>query len=391
MNILVTYGTRPEAIKLAPVVHELRRRREQGADFHVRLCSTGQHRELLHPVAEFLGMVPDVNLDLMEPDQTLSSLTARALLGLDRVLTDPAQPRPDVVMVQGDTTTALCGALAAFYRRIDVAHVEAGLRTHDLHAPYPEEVNRRIISQIATYNFAPTPEGRRHLEAQPLARNQRVWVTGNTVIDTLLWAVEQARRLPPDTPWLARLADWQTRHPGGAIILVTGHRREHFGRMFESFCRGLARLARAHPEVLIVYPLHLNPNVQAPARRILGALENVHLEDPRDYLAFVALMDRCRFVITDSGGIQEEAPSLGKPVLVTREVTERPEAVEAGTVRVIGSDEDVVFAEAHRLLTDPAAHAAMATAVNPYGDGQASRRIVDILEGKSPEEFHPRG
>jgi len=388
MKLLLVFGTRPEAIKIAPVVHELRRRAAAGAGVELRLCSTGQHRELLRVLYSHFEFQPDIDLDLMEPDQTLAAFTARTIQALDGVLADPAWT-PDLVLVHGDTSTTLCAALAAYYRGIPVAHIEAGLRTGDIRAPFPEEVNRRVVSQIAARNFAPTPGARDNLTRMPLCRGQRVWVTGNTVIDALLWTVDKLRAAPPDHPLLGKVDRWRVNHPEGKLILVTGHRREKFGAPFESFCRGLAAIARRHPETLLVYPVHLNPHVQTPVRRILSNAPNIWLEDPMDYPSFVAVMDRSWLVITDSGGIQEEAPSLGKPVLLTRDVTERPEAIAAGTVTIVGTDSEKIASTAHRLLTDPSAYAAMAGAINPYGDGHAARRIADAILGLPVDEFSP--
>ncbi len=388
MKVLLVIGTRPEAIKVAPVVHELRRRAARGASIEIRLCSTGQHREMLRILYDHFDIRPDVDLDLMERDQSLASITARSLSALDAVLTDSAFT-PDAVLVQGDTTTTLCAGLAAFYRRIPVGHIEAGLRTGDIHSPFPEEVNRRVVSLVATYHFAPTPLARAHLLRMPLSPGQQVWVTGNTVIDALLWTVEKVRTNTPEHPLLHKFDLWRRTHPGGRMILVTGHRREKFGAPFESFCRGLVTIAEAHPDTLLIYPVHLNPNVQTPVRHFLSGHANIWLEEPTDYPAFVALMDRCWFVITDSGGIQEEAPSLGKPVLLTREVTERPEAIRAGAVKIVGANTTAIAEAAHRLLTDSVAYKSMASVMNPYGDGRASRRIVGILLGETPDEFVP--
>lgn len=389
-NILIVFGTRPEAIKIAPVARELRRRAaEEGAPLRLFLCSTGQHREMLRPLFEHFEIAPDIDLDIMEPDQTLAGLSARALRALDATFARADLPPMDITLVQGDTTTAMCAALAAYYRRVPCGHIEAGLRTNNLYAPFPEEVNRRIISQIATWHFPPTPAARENLERSGLAAGQRAWVTGNTVIDALLWTAARARSRPPAHPLLGRVEEWRAARPEARVVLITGHRRENFGAPFESFCRGLLAVARAHPRDLLVYPVHLNPNVQRPVRAMLGGAPNIWLEPPLDYPVFVALMDRSALVITDSGGVQEEAPSLGKPVLVTREVTERAEALEAGTVRLTGPREEEIYRHAHELLSDPRAWAAMANRVNPYGDGRAAARIADALLGLPVEEFTP--
>jgi UDP-N-acetylglucosamine 2-epimerase (non-hydrolysing) len=357
-------GTRPEAIKMAPVHQAL----TASGDFRPLLCSTAQHRELLDPILETFDLVPDADLALMTPDQTLAELCGRALPALDRWL---ASVQPDLVLVQGDTTTVLCAAMAAFYRSIRVGHVEAGLRTGDLRAPFPEEMNRVLTTRLASWHFAPTTSARDNLlgEGVPPAA---VFVTGNTVIDALLEARDRIRREPPVGDLPAGMLD-----PGrGPLVVITGHRRENFGAGFLGICSAIAELARTFTDHRFVYPVHLNPQVQRPVHEHLGDLPNVQLLPPLNYLPFVALLDRAHLVLTDSGGIQEEAPSLGKPVLVMRETTERPEAVTAGTVKLVGTDPVVIVREATRLLRDPEAHAAMARVENPYGDGHAAGRIV---------------
>ncbi len=372
MRVLSVFGTRPEAIKMAPVVKAL----EAAEDFESLVCVTAQHRDMLDQVLDLFDITPHDDLDLMQPGQTLHELTARVLIGLRPVL---EARRPDVVLVHGDTTTSFTAALAAFYSGIAVGHVEAGLRTGDLSAPFPEEANRVLADRITTYHFAPTARAKGRLLEEGMAE-ERIWVTGNTVIDALLWV---AGRLSPALPPSARadfgsafdvIADDRTR-----IVLVTGHRRESFGQGFENICAGLKTIAQRHRDVHIVYPVHLNPRVQEPVNRLLSGLDNVHLIPPLRYQPFVRLMKRCHFLLTDSGGIQEEAPSLGKPVLVMRTVTERPEGVESGTVRLVGTDTDRIIEESERLLLDPAAYAAMEHAHNPYGDGLASQRIVEAL------------
>ncbi len=363
-RVSLIFGTRPEAIKLAPLILALRAE----PDLEPHVCVTAQHREMLDQVLAIFGIVPDDDLDLMRPDQTLAGLTSRAVAAVDGYL---QRAQPDLVLVQGDTTTVFCAALAAFYRGIPVGHVEAGLRTGDLHAPFPEEANRLLTTRLADLHFAPTATSRDNLlgEGVPVAH---VHVTGNTVIDALLIARGRVLAAPPEVPGLpADLVDG-TR----PLVLITGHRRENFGEGFRAVCRGIARLARGFPGHAFVYPVHLNPHVQAPVNELLGGLDNVHLIAPLPYLPFVRLMDRATLILTDSGGVQEEAPSLGKPVLVMRATTERPEAVSAGTVKLVGTDEELLVAEATRLLADPAAHAAMARAINPYGDGLATGRIV---------------
>jgi UDP-N-acetylglucosamine 2-epimerase (non-hydrolysing) len=366
-RIAVVFGTRPEAIKLVPVVLALRRR----PDVVCRVCITAQHRQMLDQVLHDFDVVPDVDLDLMRPDQGLAGLTARAVEAVDGFL---AREQPQLVIVQGDTTTTFCASLAAFYNHVPVAHVEAGLRTGNLDAPWPEEANRTLTTRLTRLHFPPTEAARRNLLAEGVPA-ERVHVTGNTVIDALLLARAKVRAQPPALPGLPAglLAG---RRP---LVLITGHRRENFGPGFEAICQAIAELAGCFPGVSFVYPVHLNPNVRTPVQRILGAAGgNVHLTEPLSYLPFVALMDRATLLLTDSGGIQEEAPSLGKPVLVMRDTTERPEAVEAGTARLVGTDARAIVAEASRLLTDPGAYAAMARAHNPYGDGQAAGRVVDV-------------
>ena len=367
MKVLIIFGTRPEAIKMAPVVQALRR--AEGVD--TRVCVTAQHRQMLDQVLHLFDIRPDHDLNLMEPGQDLTDLTANVLHGLRPVL---AMEQPDLVLLHGDTTTTLAGALAAYYQRIPVGHVEAGLRTGNIYSPWPEEMNRRIAGAITALHFAPTSRAKENLLREGVGE-QNVHVTGNTVIDALLSAVEKARANPK------LLSQFDFLNPVRRTILVTGHRRENFGEGFQRICRALGRLA-TRSDVQIVYPVHLNPNVHGPVRESLGNRDNIHLIEPLDYLPFVALMDRADLIITDSGGVQEEAPSLGKPVLVMRETTERPEAVEAGTVRLVGTDEERIICEATRLLDDPQAYSAMSRAHNPYGDGRAASRIVKVIQQK---------
>ncbi len=372
-RIAAIFGTRPEAIKMAPVVLALQR--ERGID--CRVCVTAQHRQMLDQVLEVFDLRPDADLDLMRSDQTLADFTARAVSAIDRYL---AEDEPELVLVQGDTTTVFCAALACFYRRIPVGHVEAGLRTGDMGAPWPEEANRVLTTRLAALHFAPTRWSRDNLRREGVPA-KAIKVTGNSVIDALFLARERAEALeggvgglPPE--WFAG----KRRGAGPEIVLVTGHRRESFGDGFENICEAIATLARAFPAVHFVYPVHLNPNVRAPVSRILGAdggrLPNVHLLEPLSYLPFVRLMARSHVVLTDSGGIQEEAPSLGKPVFVMRDTTERPEGVAAGTVKLVGTRRDVIVREVGRVLRNPTAYRAMAGRKNPYGDGRASERIV---------------
>lgn len=358
-RILIAIGTRPEAIKMAPVVLALRR--EPWVD--VRIVATAQHRQMLDQVLVAFGLAPDIDLDIMRPDQSLPELTARLLLRLDRVFADEA---PDAVLAQGDTTTAMAVALAAFYRRIPVGHVEAGLRTGDLHSPYPEEMNRIVAGRLSRWHFAPTTRARDNLLAEgvdPAAIN----VTGNTVIDALEHVAGRDYPLPVDIPADKRL------------VLVTAHRRENFGAPFRQVCEGILELVDRHPDIHVLYPVHPNPNVRIQAREMLGMHPAITLCEPLEYLAFVAAMKRATLILTDSGGVQEEAPALGKPVLVMRHGTERPEGVEEGVVKLVGPNRGAIVMAASRLLEDPVAYAAMARGASPYGDGQAAERIAAIL------------
>ena len=361
---------------MAPVVSRLR----LCAGVEVFVCVSAQHRQMLDQVLELFDIQADFDLNLMVPNQTLAALTSRVLTGVDEVL-DRLQP--DLVLVHGDTSTAFAASLACFYKKIPVAHVEAGLRSGDIHSPWPEELNRRIVGQTASLHFAPTALAKSNLVKEGIAPTA-VWVTGNTVIDALLHIV---KRISADSALQVKLAQampWFD-DPKRRLILVTGHRRENFGEGIEGVCRALRNLA-SDLDVMIVYPVHPNPNVMEPVHRLLDGIANVHLVEPMEYLSFVFLMSKAYFIITDSGGIQEEAPSLGKPVLVMRDTTERPEAVAAGTVRIVGSNESRIIEEARRLLSDPAHYALMATAHNPYGDGKAAERIVKIIEGDILED-----
>jgi UDP-N-acetylglucosamine 2-epimerase (non-hydrolysing) len=371
-KVLAVFGTRPEAIKLAPVLKELHAR---PAEFAVQCCVTAQHRDLLDQVLRLFRIETDYDLDLMTPGQSLFDVTDRVLAGVGEVL---ARARPDLVLVQGDTTTTMAASLAAFYLKIPVAHVEAGLRTRDKRAPFPEEINRRVTSCIADFHFAPTAVARANLLAEGIAP-QSVWVTGNTVVDALQEVRAQIRS---DAALEQGLKErFAFLDAGRKLILVTGHRREKFGAGLEDICKALKTIAERRLDVEVVYPVHPNPSVREPVMRLLGGgkLRNLHVIEPLDYLAFVYLLIQCRLVLTDSGGIQEEAPSLGKPVLVLRDTTERMEAVEAGRARLVGSDPEAIFAGTVRLLDDERAYAAMAGAGNPFGDGMASRRIADAL------------
>ena len=369
MKVLIVFGTRPEAIKMAPLVRELKK------SFDVRVCVTGQHREMLDQVLNLFEIVPDYDLNIMKSGQDLFDVTNSVLHGMKHVL---LKDKPDMVLVHGDTTTTMATSLAAFYLQIPVSHVEAGLRTHNIYSPFPEEINRQITSRVATYHFAPTELARKNLLDEQVD-DGRIIVTGNTVIDALLSMVEKARALPFSNELLKQLP-FLVGDQTHQMVLVTGHRRENFGQGFEEICQALRTLAKMHPEVQILYPVHLNPNVLEPVRRVLSDLENVHLIEPQDYLPFVKMMDASYLILTDSGGIQEEAPSLGKPVLVMRNTTERPEAVEAGTVKLVGANRSNIIKSVDMLLTEKAAYKAMAKAYNPYGDGSASRRIRKKLE-----------
>jgi UDP-N-acetylglucosamine 2-epimerase (non-hydrolysing) len=365
-KITVIFGTRPEAIKLAPVVLALK------ADprFECDVCVTAQHRQMLDQVLVAFGISPDTDLDLMVPDQTLAGLTARAVEAVDRHL---AKAKPGLVLVQGDTTTTFCSALAAFYHHIPVGHVEAGLRTGNLESPWPEEANRILTTRITRLHFAPTESNRANLLREGVP-DDRIVVTGNTVIDALFLALDIVRRNPPEVPGLPKALVLGS----SPLVLITGHRRENFGAGFDSICKAIAELAARFPDTAFVYPVHLNPNVRRPVDEILrsAGTDNVYLIEPLPYLPFVAMMNRSTVILSDSGGVQEEAPSLGKPVLVMRDTTERPEAVTAGTVKLIGTDQRAIVEETSTLLTDKAAYDAMARAMNPYGDGKATGRIL---------------
>ncbi|MCI9587797.1 MAG: UDP-N-acetylglucosamine 2-epimerase (non-hydrolyzing) [Oscillospiraceae bacterium] len=376
LRIMSVFGTRPEAIKMAPLVQELSRR--EGV--RSLCCVTAQHREMLDSVLDIFRLRPDFDLNIMEPRQTLSTITSKCLTGMDRVL---EEAKPDIVLVHGDTSTTFAGALSAFYHRIPVGHVEAGLRTYDKYSPYPEEMNRRMVGAIAELHFCPTAANRENLERETISKG--VFLTGNTVIDALQTTVVKDFTFADNT--LNHL-DYANRK----VILVTCHRRENYGQPMEDIMSALAHIARTNPEVDIVYPVHLSPAVQECAHRHLDGIENVHLIPPLDVREMHNLMARCYIVMTDSGGLQEEAPALGKPVLVMRRETERPEAVAAGTVKLAGVEYERIVELAEELLGDPAAYAAMAHAVNPYGDGQACRRIADAIlwhfgRGERPADF----
>lgn len=371
-NVLVIFGTRPEAIKMAPVVKALQR----SSTIKVSVCVTAQHRHMLDQVLDLFEISPDYDLDLMRPNQNLVAVTAAVLEKVSAILESLS---PDLVLVHGDTTTSFAAALAAFYRKIPVGHIEAGLRTGDIQSPWPEEMNRVFTGRLATLHFSPTSAARDNLLKEDVPADS-IWVTGNTVIDALEQVVEKINSHSLSVaPASSASMEWLDGHLK-RIVLVTGHRRENFGEGIEGVCRALRRLALEN-DVSIVYPVHPNPNVMEPVFRLLGQVANVHLIEPLEYLSFVNLMSRAHFIITDSGGVQEEAPSLGKPVLVMRENTERPEAVAAGTVLMVGVDEARIYDEAVRLLNDSQHYERMSAAHNPYGDGKAAARIVAVIEG----------
>jgi UDP-N-acetylglucosamine 2-epimerase (non-hydrolysing) len=372
-RVLTVFGTRPEAIKMAPVVKAL----EKEESLESLVCVTAQHREMLDQVLELFEIKPDFDLNIMKAGQDLFDITSKVLLGLREVL---RESKPDLVLVHGDTTTCFAAALAAFYENIPVGHVEAGLRTGDLKAPFPEEANRSLVGRIAQYHFAPTTTAKQNLLNEGIDENA-IHVTGNTVIDALLSVRDKVKQIAP-TNWSPKLPEQCIRKiedKPERFILITGHRRENFGQGFIDFCDALKTIAQQHPSWLLVYPVHLNPNVQKPVNDALGECANILLIEPQDYLPFVWLLDKCDMVITDSGGIQEEAPSFGKPVLVTREVTERPEAVEAGTVRLVGTSSQKIVENTFDILLNETTYKAMSEAHNPYGDGKAANRISSLI------------
>ena len=378
-RISFIFGTRPEAIKLCPVILAMKGRPE----FDPHICVTGQHREMLDQVMSAFAIVPDVDLALMRPNQTLAELTSRAISAIDSYLD---AHKPDMVLVQGDTTTIFCAALCAYYRRIAVGHVEAGLRTWNKFSPFPEEINRVLATRLADVHFAPTNGARDNLLKDGVAP-ERIYVTGNTVIDALELALARIQGAPPTIPGLPStvMADDRT------MVLITGHRRESFGEGFRNICLAVAKLAERFPSTDFVYPVHLNPNVRGPVFALLTNKPNIHLIDPVGYLPFVALMNRAKVILTDSGGVQEEAPSLGKPVLVMRDTTERPEAVAMGAAKLVGTGVDAIVGGVSTLMTDRLAYERMARAVNPYGDGKASQRIVAAIGELLRARDHPPG
>ena len=380
-KIMLVFGTRPEAIKMAPLVKEFQKYPES---FQTLVCVTGQHREMLDQVLRIFDIVPDFDLDIMKHGQDLYDVTSRVLLGMRDVLT---AARPDVVLVHGDTTTSTAAALAAFYQQIPVGHVEAGLRTHNVYSPWPEEMNRQITTRIASYHFAPTPLSRKNLLQEGIA-DDLITVTGNTVIDALRWVVDKIRKdssLNLELVGQLKAIGYDVKRLASPrrLVLITGHRRENFGEGFLNICQAIKDLTVRYPEVDFVFPMHPNPNVRQPIREVFGEKlsdkGNMFFIEPLEYLSFVYLMEKANIVLTDSGGIQEEAPGLGKPVLVMRDTTERPEALEAGTVKLVGTSRDTIVNELSRLLDDPASYEKMSKALNPYGDGKACGRIVERL------------
>ena len=378
---MLVFGTRPEAIKMAPLVKEFQKHPDK---FKTTVCVTGQHRQMLDQVLEIFNITPDYDLNIMKQGQDLYDVTARVLTGMKNVLDEA---RTDLVLVHGDTTTSTAAALAAFYKQIPVGHVEAGLRTHNIYSPWPEEMNRVITGRIATFHFAPTPLSRENLLRENVSAD-KITVTGNTVIDALYWVVDKIRnnsRLDSELGKILKKAGYDTgRLSGGKrLVLITGHRRENFGEGFINMCTAIKDLSRKYPDTDFVYPMHLNPNVRKPIHQVfgdnLGILGNMFFIEPLEYLSFVYLMEHSYMVLTDSGGIQEEAPGLGKPVLVMRDTTERPEAVEAGTVRLVGTDYHKILSETSELLDSLSAYEKMSKAVNPYGDGKACERIISFL------------
>ena len=381
-TVMLVFGTRPEAIKMAPLVKAFQ---AASNSFRTLVCVTGQHREMLDQVLHIFDIRPDYDLNIMKQGQDLYDVTSRVLLGLREVL---KEARPDVVLVHGDTTTSTAAALAAFYAQIPVGHVEAGLRTHNIYSPWPEEMNRQLTGRMATWHFAPTPLSRQNLLAENVAEAQ-ITVTGNTVIDALYWVVDKIKHDASLSQQLdAELQragyDVERLSGGRKLVLITGHRRENFGDGFIHMCTAIKDLTQRYPQVDFVYPMHLNPNVRKPIHQVFGqdltGLGNMFFIEPLEYLSFVHLMEKSHIVLTDSGGIQEEAPGLGKPVLVMRDTTERPEALTAGTVKLVGTDYDKIVSAVSTLLDDEAAYQAMSRAVNPYGDGKACGRIVETLK-----------
>ena len=373
-KILLVFGTRPEAIKMAPLVLAFQKYSHK---IEAKVCVTAQHREMLDQVLQIFDITPDYDLNIMRPGQDLYDVTSNILLGMKDVLTEY---KPDVVLVHGDTTTTIATALSTFYQKIPVGHVEAGLRTGDIYSPWPEEANRKLTGVLTQYHFAPTLTSQKNLTNEGI-KTDNIYVTGNTVIDALFWVLEKIENTNTLKKELSQkiLTQFSAFESDNKFVLITGHRRENFGQGFLNMCNGIKTLAQTHPQVNFVYPVHLNPNVQKPVLELLSGIENIYLIDPLDYEPFVFLMSKAYLILTDSGGIQEEAPSLGKPVLVMRDTTERPEALDAGTVKLVGTNTENIIAEVNRLLEDSSAYEKMSQAHNPYGNGKACEKIIKIL------------
>lgn len=373
-KVLIVFGTRPEAIKMAPLVKEFKK---DSKNFETRVCVTAQHRQMLDQVLEIFDIVPEYDLNIMKTGQDLYDITANVLVGIRDVLADF---KPNIVFVHGDTSTTFSASLAAFYSKIKVGHVEAGLRTYDIYSPWPEEGNRQLTGVLANYHFAPTPQSGKNLLKE--GKDQKdIYITGNTVIDSLMYVLQRIENQPELKEKIkSRICSQYQLDQTRKIILVTGHRRENFGQGFINICEGLKEIAQKNPNIDIVYPVHLNPNVQQPVNDILSSIKNIYLIDPLQYEEFIYLMNQSYFIITDSGGIQEEAPSLGKPVLVMRDTTERPEAIAAGTVKLVGCDKETLVTEAEKLIHDKSEYEIMSRAHNPYGDGKACERIVHLIQ-----------
>ncbi len=382
-KILIVFGTRPEAIKMAPLVKEFQK---HSNEFITKVCVTAQHREMLDQVLNLFEIIPDYDLDIMKPGQDLYDVTANVLLGMKNIL---AGYKPDIVFVHGDTSTTFAASLAAFYQQIKVAHIEAGLRTGNIYSPWPEEANRQLTTQITAYHFAPTITSKENLLKENV-EEATIAVTGNTVIDALFLALEKIKTSKKLEEEIIKKINSTVNNSkfniqNAKLILVTGHRRENHGQGFINICTALKKIALTNPEIDIVYPVHLNPNVQKPVKELLGDIDNIYLIEPLQYEQFIYMMDKSYFIITDSGGVQEEAPSLGKPVLVMRDTTERPEALEAGTVELVGTDTELIIKEAQKLIDNNRAYELMSKASNPYGDGHACEKVVEYIKGKNNE------
>ncbi len=377
-KILIVFGTRPEAIKMAPLVKEFQKYSD---DFETRVCVTAQHREMLDQVLDLFEITPDYDLDIMKPGQDLYDVTSNVLLGMKNVLTDF---KPDIVFVHGDTSTTFAASLAAFYQQIRVAHIEAGLRTGDIYSPWPEEANRQLTTQITTYHFAPTSTSKENLLKENV-KESAIEVTGNTVIDALFLALEKIKNNKELEERIITyvnnaIQNSKFKIQNSKFILVTGHRRENHGQGFINICTALKKIALENQQIDIVYPVHLNPNVQKPVKELLSSIDNVHLIEPLQYEQFIYMMDKAYLIITDSGGVQEEAPSLGKPVLVMRDTTERPEALDAGTVKLVGTNTELIVKEAQELIDNKEAYEHMSKASNPYGDGHACEKVIKFIK-----------